>query len=250
MPSAMSDPFPVAPAPFRGDSRHVDPGASFDWLRQGWAVFLDDPILWLAVAAVSLIGMLVVALVPGVGSLAIHLFLPIVVAGWLQLCRRRAVGDQPTFADLFIGFKRRSSDLLLVGVFYVVGLALVGAVTAGIGASGFFAGFALGRLAGLGVAFGALLLSGLLAIVLFVPVIMAVWFAPALVFFHHMPALAAMKASFGAVARNWLAMLVYALILAVLAFFAVLPMGLGFLVLLPVFAGTLYASYRDVFPAT
>ena len=43
---------------------------------------------------------------------------------------------------------------------------------------------------------------------------------------------------------------IIALVAWVLAFFAALPIGLGFLVLGPVLAGSLYASYRDVFVAT
>ena len=43
--------------------------------------------------------------------------------------------------------------------------------------------------------------------------------------------------------------LILGLIVIVLMFFAALPVGLGFLVLFPVLAGTLYASYQDVFVA-
>jgi uncharacterized membrane protein len=42
---------------------------------------------------------------------------------------------------------------------------------------------------------------------------------------------------------------VYSLIVMVLMFFAALPVGLGFLVLVPVLCGSIYASYRDVFVA-
>ena len=34
-----------------------------------------------------------------------------------------------------------------------------------------------------------------------------------------------------------------------LMFFAALPVGLGFLVLIPVLSGSIYASYRDIFVA-
>ena len=40
---------------------------------------------------------------------------------------------------------------------------------------------------------------------------------------------------------------VYAPLVMVLCFFATLPVGLGFLVLGPVLAGSVYASYRDIF---
>ena len=43
--------------------------------------------------------------------------------------------------------------------------------------------------------------------------------------------------------------LILGLIAFVLCFFAALPVGLGFLVLIPVLAGTAFASYQDVFVA-
>jgi uncharacterized membrane protein len=60
----------------------------------------------------------------------------------------------------------------------------------------------------------------------------------------------AMKASFAAGQKNWLAMSVFGVILMVAAFFATLPLGLGFLLLLPIFCGAVYASYRDIFAGT
>jgi uncharacterized membrane protein len=62
-----------------------------------------------------------------------------------------------------------------------------------------------------------------------------------------MAPVAALKASFSANLKNWLVMLVFGLIVLVLCFFATLPMGLGFLVLMPVLYGALYASYKDIF---
>jgi uncharacterized membrane protein len=76
---------------------------------------------------------------------------------------------------------------------------------------------------------------------------MAVWFAPALVIFHDLAPLAAMKASFAVCLKNMLPFLVYGVILLVLCFVAAIPMFLGFLVLLPVLIGAHYASYVDLF---
>jgi uncharacterized membrane protein len=88
-----------------------------------------------------------------------------------------------------------------------------------------------GRIAGVGIALGGVMIASLLAFVLSIPVIMATWFAPALVFFHNMQPLAAMKASLAAGVKNWLAMLVFSLLLAVAMFFAALPFFVGFLLL-------------------
>jgi uncharacterized membrane protein len=75
------------------------------------------------------------------------------------------------------------------------------------------------------------------------------WFAPALVFFNNMSPVEALKASFNACLKNTLPFLVYGLMVMVLLFFAALPVGLGFLVLIPVLAGSIYVSYRDIFVA-
>lgn len=45
----------------------------------------------------------------------------------------------------------------------------------------------------------------------------------------------AMRASFDAGAKNWLAMIIFGVFLVVALFFAMLPLGLGLLLLLPVF---------------
>ena len=100
---------------------------------------------------------------------------------------------------------------------------------------------------GAGIGFGGVFLAGLLTLLLGAPLLMAVWFAPALVYFNGLQPVAALKASFDACLKNWLVATIFGLITLVLCFFAALPMGLGFLVLLPVLYGALYASYRDIF---
>jgi uncharacterized membrane protein len=76
---------------------------------------------------------------------------------------------------------------------------------------------------------------------------MAFWFAPALVVLRGDEPLAAMTASFHACLRNVPPFLVYSLLGIVLAIVASIPLGLGWLVLAPVYAATLYTSYKDVF---
>jgi uncharacterized membrane protein len=56
-----------------------------------------------------------------------------------------------------------------------------------------------------------------------------------------------MKASFGASFRNIVPMLVYGLVMTGLAIVAVIPVGLGFLVWVPMLIASTYTSYRSVF---
>ncbi len=242
--------FPVAPAPFSGRARVVEAGACFDWLRQGWALFAAEPGNWLAATVLLLIGFFALFVVPLLGQFAANLLMPVLAAGMLEFCRQQSAGEKLRLESLFAGFQKNSGGLVLVGLIYTLAMLAVSLVIGVLVGGSLAGGLLLGNVAGVGMFLGGILLGGLLGLVLMVPVLMAVLFAPALVFFHAMPPVEAMKASFNACAANWLAMLVYLVLLFVLAFFAALPLGLGFLILIPVATGATYAAYRDIFPAS
>ena len=241
--------FPIPAPAFNGNSRVVPPGNAFDWLRQGWALFAANPGLWIGLTIVLLVIVLGVQIVPLVGTLAAHLLMPVLGAGLLLVCRKIDEGESVQIDDLFAGFKQNAGPLVMVGVLYMLAMFAIVVIVVVVGGGSVAGGLLSAQPAGLGVIFGGLMLSLLLSLALSVPVVMAVWFAPALVFFNNMQPVEALKASFEACMKNVLAFLVYGLIVLVLAFFAALPVGLGFLVLIPVLAGSVYAAYRDVFVA-
>ena len=241
--------FPIPAPAFNGNSRVVPPGNAFDWLRQGWALFAANPGLWIGLTIVLLVIVLGVQIVPLVGTLAAHLLMPVLGAGLLLVCRKIDEGESVQIDDLFAGFKQNAGPLVMVGVLYMLAMFAIVVIVVVVGGGSVAGGLLSAQPAGLGVIFGGLMLSLLLSLALSVPAVMAIWFAPALVFFNNMQPVEALKASFEACMKNVLAFLVYGLIVLVLAFFAALPVGLGFLVLIPVLAGSVYAAYRDVFVA-
>ena len=243
------DQFPLQAPVFRGESRVVEAGNAFEWLRQGWALFVSQPAQWLAVTVVLLLVMLAVSIVPVIGALAANLLTPVFMAGMLHACRRAVNGEVPEIGDLFAGFNRGTGNLVVLGLIYMVGMFCIFLITLAVGGGGVVGGMMTGSPAGIGLAFGGVALAMVLSVVLSLPIFMAMWFAPALVYFNQMNPVDAMKASFGACVKNVLPFLVYGLIVLVLAFFAALPLFLGFLVLLPVVFGSIYIAYRDIFVA-
>lgn len=239
--------FPISPAPFKGDSREVDAGACFDWLAQGWAMFLAHPGIWLGASILLLVILMAISIVPLFGQIAAHLLVPLFGAGMLHISRTIADGGEPQIGDLFAGFRRQAGQLVMVGVFFAIGVFGIALIAFLLISGGVLGGAISGRIGGFGIAFGGFMLAGLLVMLLSVPVIMATWFAPALVYFHGMAPLPAMKASFAAGAKNWLVMVIFGTFLVVAAFFAMLPLGLGLLLWLPIFSAAVYASYRDIF---
>src|SRR5207249_1159916 len=90
----------------------------------------------------------------------------------------------------------------------------------------------------------------LLASLLFIPMMMPIWFAPALLTFHSMRASHAMRWSVYATLSNIAAFVVFGVLAIGLAILAAIPFGLGFIVLFPTLVAANYASYRDVFIET
>ncbi|EKE16800.1 MAG: hypothetical protein ACD_10C00790G0001 [uncultured bacterium] len=194
-----------------------------------------------------LVIMMAISIVPFFGQVAAHLLVPLFGAGMVQICRRLSEEKQPEIADLFVGFRHNAGQLVMIGVLFAAGTFGIAFIAFLLVSGGVLGGVVTGRVGGFGVALGGVMLAGLIVMVLSVPVIMATWFAPMLVFFHNMKPADAMRASFAAGAKNWLAMAIFGIFLVVALFFAMLPLGLGLLLLLPVFSGAVYASYRDIF---
>jgi uncharacterized membrane protein len=90
-----------------------------------------------------------------------------------------------------------------------------------------------------GIVFAVLLVT--------VPLAMAMAFAPALVALNGMGAVEAMLLSLKACARNFLPLVILAVVAVVVAIIAALPLGLGLIVAMPVFLATNFVAYREIF---
>lgn len=268
----MADPFPpgspVPPAPDFGRRAEATPGRQPPrgvpagnggaWWSDGWRLFMAAPGIWVAIAVLLVVILIALAMIPVIGGVATTLLAPVLAGGVLTGCRALDRGGELTIAHLFASFSDRLGPLVVVGVLYLVGSAAimvvcVGLLFAAVGATGIGALLSGDPLqAGLAtlltLGFGAVI-TALLGLLLTIPLMMAYWFAPALVVFRSDEPFAAMKASFVACLANMLPMLVYGLLGLVFAVVATIPLGLGWLVLAPVAAGSVYASYKDVFGA-
>ena len=245
---------PATPPPRRAGA--VASGNGTAWWREGWRLFTASPGIWIAITVLYVIIMVMLSFIPVLGSLATTLLAPVFAGGVLSGCREQDRGGELRIEHLFGGFSDRLGPLMIVGLLYLIGtLAIVVVIGillfAAVGVTGIGtlltgdplqAGVA--ALAALGI--GALF-AVLLGLLLGIPLMMAFWFAPALVALRNDEPLAATKASFDACLRNMMPMLVYSLLGLVFAIVASIPLGLGWLVLAPVFAASIYASYKDIF---
>ena len=238
------------------------------WLLDGWRLFRAAPLGWFALVFGYWFLMTIVSLVPLAGVGLASALVPAFSVGFMAAARAAGRGEPVGLALLFDGFRAERRAMLALGLAYVAGLALVlGATTLADG--GALAGWMLTgeRPPDEALQSDAFLAALALAAALYLPVMMAFWFAPPLAAWHAIGAAKSLFFSFVACLINWRAFLAYGAVTAVLTLvipFIVLTlalavssgavklplMGLVFpllLVLLPTLFASFYASYRDVF---
>ena len=231
--------------------RSTPAGAGVDWIGQGWRLFTRAPLMWVVSILVMFVIAIVTSIIPIIGPLAFQLVQPVFGAGYMVACRTLETGGDFELEQLFAGFRRNFGNLVVVGLIFFAGgmvLLLVFAVFAGFG---LLMAFATGDVndvypaimaSGISILFGTLVM-----LLLLIPLVMAYWFAPALVMMHDMAPVAAMKESFRGCMRNIVPFLVYGIVMTLLAIVALIPLGLGMLVWIPVAVASTYAAYRQIY---
>jgi hypothetical protein len=245
------------------------------WLRTAYTMFSQHRGAWVMLVLGYFIALMLVRIVPYVGPFAMTIMKPVFAVGLLAAAWHQERGGVPQISDLFRGFRTNLRALLVIGVFFVAGITIAvyassivddGRLLEFIAMGGTFSEEQLAeRLADPRLTLG-MIFSALLSL----PVLVATWWAPALVVFQDASALAALGASLRAALANWKALAMYglavffyggvvpALVYALIALVAT-GQALSLMVvalLLPYslfFASTLhvsdYVSYRDVFHA-
>ena len=170
----------------------------------------------------------------------------------LLACHQQDQGGEISVAVVFSGFSNRPGQLALIGVAYLV--ASIAIVILMIILMIIILG-GLESLSELDLDDPELLLKHainlllvvLIGLSLYVPVAMALWFAPALVIFRQVTAFEAMQMSIKGCLLNVLPFLVYGVLAMILMIIASIPLLLGWLIMLPVLIASVYVSYKDIF---
>lgn len=231
---------------FIAGGRRVPAGHGWTWISEAWGLFKRQPGTWILILLLSAVIFIAVVFVPLLNMILPYLLFPALSAGVVLGCKALDEGERLTVAHLFSAFQVRGGALLLLGlaefVLYLIAMIPLLVVLGG----GFVALMSGDPTAFTDIGTG-MQIGFLLALALFLPVYMAGWFAPVLVTIHNVSPLAALQMSFVACLKNIIPFLLYGFIYLLLSIVAVIPLGLGLLVLIPVFFATAYTSYRDIF---
>jgi hypothetical protein len=228
--------------------REVRSSRGAAWLREGFGLFRGKPLTWIGLGVGWMVITFGLILVPFVGGVVANLLQPVFFASFALTAAKQRAGEPLDSSDLFSGFRRPLKQLAIIGAILLLAEIAI---------------FALMSLAGLPsmgsagedvttmqdyvralqgkewILFGGLALTAVVK--------GALWFAPALLAFHEMSAVYAIRWSIYAALSNVSAMVVYGLVLTIVFAAAILPWGAGLIIAVPVMLASTYAGYRDVF---
>jgi hypothetical protein len=87
----------------------------WEWIKQGFALFMKAPLLWIVLLFICLITALAISSVPIVGQPLMSLLMPAILVGLMAGCRALGQGEELELAHLLRGFKRHTSQLVTLG---------------------------------------------------------------------------------------------------------------------------------------
>lgn len=228
------------------EPRAVPAGNGMEWISSAWELFKANPWLWIGMLLVTFACFMAASFVPVIGMLSGWLF-PMLLGGWMIGCQRLADSGELLFEDLFAGFTQHFKPLAIASSIYLgatIALTVLALIVAGV------FGFGFAMLGGGDDMFTIvifILIFVLITMALTMPVLMMIWFAPALIVLKQVAPVDALKMSFQGCLRNIMPFLVYGLVGLALLIVGAIPLFLGLLVVYPVLMCAVYTGYRDIF---
>ncbi|MBI2311522.1 MAG: hypothetical protein HYU77_03365 [Betaproteobacteria bacterium] len=240
------------------ETRTVPFGHGWKWIADGFGLFRKSPLNWILLCLVLVLVFSVFSMLGIIGVLVLNLLYTVFLAGIMVGCRALEEGNRLELGVLLAGFRKNTTPLVTIGGIALVGQIVISGLMLVVGGEELIALFqasgesfqeAVSMMARMTPAVRTRIqVASLVSLGVYLPLMMAVWFAPMLVIFRGQPVLPALKASLVACLKNVLPFLLYGLVLFVLFVLAAIPFGLGLFLLVPTVFASIYRSYRDIFP--
>ena len=227
--------------------------AGWGWIKEAFGLFKKSPWIWIAMVVIWFVINLIGQFIPIIGPLAMSLLYAVFLAGFMYGCAALERGENLEVGHLFAGFKRNTGSLVGIGALYLLAMIAFGilmfvVILGGMGGTAIFTDPE--SLQGMDpesmFSTGNLLLI-LIVVALLIPVIAAFWFAPVLVSLGGVPVMSSLKMSLIGCLKNILPFIIYGIAITILAILAIIPLGLGLLILGPVIIAVFYVAYRQIY---
>ncbi len=226
------------------------------WINHGYRLIMRNPLQALPLSMVFALGISLAMLIPLGGAFLALLLMPVMVVGYMRVCRSLEYNEkvQPRF--VIAGFESRTSQLIFLGGMLLLGMIIISIFIAAMGGptlNAILQNFQTQQdptalIDALLSPESGLKLTLLTGFALFFVLMLAMQFAPMLVYFNQMAPRDALLLSLRASIRNIVPISVYILIIQLITFgLSVIPFGLGWIILLPLGLTSMYVAYRDIF---
>jgi hypothetical protein len=241
--------------------RTVGASHGWRWIAQGALIFRRNPSAWIMLIAVLFVASRVAFAIPMLGVLAL-LLVPNFLAGLWHGAQAVEQGKPLRFGYLASGFLKNAMALITLGAISLVGQLITLMAMTAVGGEAFAA--IAKTLTATGSATPAtveamreaapnVVMSLIAGIAISLPLMMAAWFAPLLVFFDDVKPVPALLLSLWACVKNALPLLIYGVIV-ISTMVLLMPLSLAarqpdlaLWLLAPLLVPSIYASYRDLF---
>ena len=237
--------------------RKLNAARGWLWVKQGYQLIMRNPLLSVVLALLCSLTMFVAFRIPVVGQFISLMLMPLLITGYMRVCRALEEDEPVKFSLLLAGFEKHTKRLIALGGILMLGVLISSMTMILIGGpklAGLFASMSAAtsqqsltaaiQAAGPGVAFSLLVGFALICVLM-----LAFQYAPMLVYFNNLSPFAAFRASLAGSLRNILPYTLYSIIIQLITVvLSILPYGIGLVLLLPLGFTSLYVSYRNIFP--
>ncbi|WP_321155515.1 BPSS1780 family membrane protein [Psychrobacter sp. LV10R520-6] len=170
--------------------------AGISWLMKAASMIKQNFLLWLGISLTFLFIVGILGNIPVIGFIFSLMGL-IFVGGIMKGCAAQAQGEELRFDHLFSGFKTHLQPLIILCLLYIVGI-VIALIPLFLAFGSLFLSIlfdnSMSNINNFSIA--AILVGLLLSLLLIIPLMMIIWFAPPLIVLHDLDAISAMKKSF------------------------------------------------------
>src|SRR5512135_1698059 len=92
------------------------------WVKQGYQLITRNPLMAITLALIAALVLFVALKVPLFGPLVTVLLMPVIMVGYMRVCRALEEDEDVELTHLFEGFQKHTSRLVALGGFTIVGL--------------------------------------------------------------------------------------------------------------------------------
>ncbi|MCY7386577.1 MAG: hypothetical protein LH481_00680 [Burkholderiales bacterium] len=227
----------------------VPASAGLAWIKMSFALFRVQPVGWITLMLAWLMATLGLSLIPLVGAAIASILQPGFFAGFVIAARDQEAGQPLGVHQLLAAFRVNGRALVTIGSITLLAnmmvVTILGLLGLPLGITADADGVPDLRTYARALEGKELLLWLGMALTLMVKG--ALWFTAALLALNQMPATHAIRWSFYALIANLLPMLIFGTVITVMFILGTLPLLLGLLLVMPLFAIAHYVSYRELF---